>query len=1374
MEAKRNKWEPKKSKYDVELSPWEEEAVKGLYAGKPLLGEGGVFTAMVKRIVQARLKGEMQAHLAAEDQAGNRCNGNTHKTLKTSGGPVEIATPRDREGTFEPHLVGKRVWVLNDELDAKIPSMYGLGLSYAGCWASVWPGSYVCYMLHPIRLVSFALLLNCAPKTSAQFGPQNLIDFSGVYGVSSMALGDVDGDGDTDVVYAGAGWSIRWFPNRGDGTFMPQQVVQNFAGSSSSVSLVDLDGDGDLDILALHSGSFGWFPNLGGGIFGAEQILNSSFAPGSIAAMDSDLDGLLDLFVTCATCNGVYYFLGLGNATFQAPILLTTAVPNARSVALGDMDNDGNPDIVVGGLGTPSLFWLRNLGSGFGPAQVVNQTMVGGELITLGDLDGDGYLDVIASVPNGSNIMAMLNLGDGTFGTAVSALYAVQPRDVALADVNGDGHPDIMGTGTGRVIGAIGNGDGTFGEQITLHFTTGGDVGAADMNGDGQPDLVACIPTDKDILLYANNGAGGFLPAVPIGTSANTYGSVEAKDLDGDGDLDVLVAVGSKNMVQWFRNDGDGNFDTGHVITTEAYGATHATAADLDGDGDLDVISASNVNEGSHRTAWYENDGTGQFGPIQIIAADGNGSYIVEAADLDGDDDLDILGGNAAGQLVYFRNDGGGVFTEVAIGTSASKSIGVADVDGDGDLDIVSGSSALNVFLNNGDGSFTNVISTSYSSQNGASFVAFKDMDLDGSLDVLFMVNGGVRYHPNLGGGDFGAMVYHGVLNNGTPDVCLGDIDLDGRTDLLCGAGGTAGNPGTKTVWGRHRLSQPFAPSEIIWEDYYSSGVVLHLADLDGDGDLDALLGEPFYGRLAWYENYTLNPFWIEGEVFVDMDGNGTWDLGEPPAPFIPVSVVSATGASVFTGADGAFRAPVEPGQYGITAMPSDELWSVSTVPDPIELDVSEVSPIPADILVGLAAVDTSDVVPTLNLVPAVCSDTAVLWLGYRNQGSRMEAGTITLHLDTAYEFLSSTDPPLMVDGPVITWAYTDLAPFVMAAIPVRVRMPSASILPYTYRHRLEITTTDAASDPRIDSLVALLQCSFDPNDKAVIPSGYGEYGAIDQGTRSIDYVIRFQNTGTAPAQDVVLRDELSNVLDREVVPLAWSHAPTSMVVNELGELIIRFNDIMLPDSTSAPQESQGFVRFRARPVSTPPAHMTQAYNTAGIHFDLNDAVITNTTRTTWVDCGIFHPGITELNADTLTTFVQGEHQWWFNGEPIPYTDQYLPLQGPGTYMAVVTSQLGCVASTPEYIILPTFVQGAAALSGAAVYPNPFRERIVVQLPEEAAPGKMKLMDLSGRVVQYATGNVVQLDTQHLAPGMYMLHISLGDAPFAVVPVVRE
>ncbi len=121
---------PRKGKHDVELTPFEQEAVKGLYAGKPLLGADGVLSAMVQRIVQASLSGEVQAHLAQPAETSNRRNGYTAKRLKTSVGEVDIATPRDRAGTFEPQLVGKRQRVLNAELDQKILGLYSLGMSY--------------------------------------------------------------------------------------------------------------------------------------------------------------------------------------------------------------------------------------------------------------------------------------------------------------------------------------------------------------------------------------------------------------------------------------------------------------------------------------------------------------------------------------------------------------------------------------------------------------------------------------------------------------------------------------------------------------------------------------------------------------------------------------------------------------------------------------------------------------------------------------------------------------------------------------------------------------------------------------------------------------------------------------------------------------------------------------------------------------------------------------------------------------------------------------------------------------------------------------------------------------------------------------------
>lgn len=110
------------------------EIISGLYAGKPLLGEGGLLTNLVKDLTQIALQGEMDHHLAESslEQGNNRRNGISTKTIKTGSGTFELEVPRDRNGSFEPQLVKKRQTILNEELDNKILALYSLGTSYDG------------------------------------------------------------------------------------------------------------------------------------------------------------------------------------------------------------------------------------------------------------------------------------------------------------------------------------------------------------------------------------------------------------------------------------------------------------------------------------------------------------------------------------------------------------------------------------------------------------------------------------------------------------------------------------------------------------------------------------------------------------------------------------------------------------------------------------------------------------------------------------------------------------------------------------------------------------------------------------------------------------------------------------------------------------------------------------------------------------------------------------------------------------------------------------------------------------------------------------------------------------------------------------------
>ena len=118
------------SKTPFDFKAFEAAAMDQLRSGKPLEGKDGVLAPLIKRLVEASLNGEMDAHLV-DHRPSNRRNGKTGKQVKTAFGPVEIQTPRDRRGTFEPQLIPKRQTSLGGALDHKIISLYGHGMSYA-------------------------------------------------------------------------------------------------------------------------------------------------------------------------------------------------------------------------------------------------------------------------------------------------------------------------------------------------------------------------------------------------------------------------------------------------------------------------------------------------------------------------------------------------------------------------------------------------------------------------------------------------------------------------------------------------------------------------------------------------------------------------------------------------------------------------------------------------------------------------------------------------------------------------------------------------------------------------------------------------------------------------------------------------------------------------------------------------------------------------------------------------------------------------------------------------------------------------------------------------------------------------------------------
>lgn len=120
--------EEERSTFDYKQ--FESEALKALQGGKPLEGKDGVLAPLIKRLLEAGLNGEMDAHLLGT-KGKNRRNGKNSKQIKTAFGKLEVETPRDRQSTFEPQLLAKRQTVLGEALDHKVISLYGRGMSYS-------------------------------------------------------------------------------------------------------------------------------------------------------------------------------------------------------------------------------------------------------------------------------------------------------------------------------------------------------------------------------------------------------------------------------------------------------------------------------------------------------------------------------------------------------------------------------------------------------------------------------------------------------------------------------------------------------------------------------------------------------------------------------------------------------------------------------------------------------------------------------------------------------------------------------------------------------------------------------------------------------------------------------------------------------------------------------------------------------------------------------------------------------------------------------------------------------------------------------------------------------------------------------------------
>jgi hypothetical protein len=327
----------------------------------------------------------------------------------------------------------------------------------------------------------------------------------------SVATADFDGDGDVDLATANYhSGDVTILMNNGEGEFA-DAVDLNLGHRPRVICAADLDNDGDIDLAVVNHFEIDYYrwavmilQNNGDGTFVYTFDHSVNIDPVSIAAVDLNNDGYLDLAVPNRESDNMTILMNNGNATFSFNHNYSV-YPYANSVFGADLDSDGDYDLAVAAYAKICIF--MNNGDGTFASYVDYD--VGASLISIygADFDDDGDVDLATANSGSHNISVLMNNGSGIFDAAVNYEAGYQPNGIYSADLDGDGDFDLASVNSNSqdVSIFLNTGDGIF--STLANFGVGqypGSITGADFDGDGDIDLVTSNGYSDSVSILIN------------------------------------------------------------------------------------------------------------------------------------------------------------------------------------------------------------------------------------------------------------------------------------------------------------------------------------------------------------------------------------------------------------------------------------------------------------------------------------------------------------------------------------------------------------------------------------------------------------------------------------------------------------------------------------------------------------------------------------------------------------------------------------------------------------------------------------------------------------------------------------------------------
>ncbi|MHC4092054.1 MAG: FG-GAP repeat domain-containing protein, partial [Planctomycetota bacterium] len=483
------------------------------------------------------------------------------------------------------------------------------------------------------------------------------------------------------------------------------------------------------------------------------------------------------------------------------------------------------------------------------------------------DVDGDGKPDLLLGGLQGERLLH--NTGNTLYEDWASRLPATPGYTYGLLffDADGDGDQDLLrmlrrySTFSGQDRLYLNDGKGNYTDVTTAQLpamdadTTVAVAG--DVDGDKDQDLV--ISSQLGTLLFLNDGKGKFTDAT-ASNMPNVFRKPKPADLalvdiDGDKDLDLLLATTHSlfRLDVIYTNDGKGKFTDAsgtNYQSSFSHKSLHLAATDFDGNGSVDMLLVDNFN-----FRLLSNDGKGVFTtPKSTVPGFRSSPTDLHVMDIDRDGDQDILLFHRSSQNQVMRNDGGWKFTDIStqvqgLSGLVFNQIVIADVDGDKNQDViyVSLRNRPEIMLSDAPNSFRNI--TNHQTPKGSRtfrMARVADMNGDGALDLV--TDGGLLL--NDGRGIFVPPANSTNLIGTSFSVAVEDFDGDGDKDVYVGLQGQLHPP---TVPAQNRLLLNDGKGNLthavnnlpVYSDFTKR---VHAADIDKDGDMDVLVANSRVG----------------------------------------------------------------------------------------------------------------------------------------------------------------------------------------------------------------------------------------------------------------------------------------------------------------------------------------------------------------------------------------------------------------------------------------------------------------------------------------------------------------------------------------------